>query len=56
MKHMEIERLLMRNQARHLHHQRRLVAVSDHDESLFLERSRKYEVNVTNHLWVAVLT
>ena len=49
MKHMKINRL-MRDQATHLPRQRRLVATtdSDHDESLFLERSRKLEVNVPN--------
>ena len=43
----------MRDQAMHLPRQRRLVATtdSDHDESLFLERSRKLEVNVPNQLW-----
>ena len=40
----------MRDQAKHLPRQRRLVATtdSDHDEFLFLERSRKLEVNVPN--------
>ena len=40
----------------HLPRQRRLVATtdSDHDESFFLERSRKHEVNVPNQLWVQV--
>ena len=48
----------MRDQAMHLPRQRRLVATtdSDHDESLFLERSRKLEVNVPNQLWAADLT
>ena len=48
----------MRDQAMHLQRQHRLVATtdSDHDESLFLERSRKLEVNVPNQLWVADLT
>ena len=52
---MKINRL-MRGQAMHL--PRRLVATtdSDHDESLFLERSRKLEVNVPKQLWVADLT
>ena len=49
MKHMWINRLL-RDQAMHLPRQRRLVATtdSDHDESHFLERSRKLVVNVPN--------
>ena len=57
MKHMKIKRL-MHDQAMHLPRQRRLVATndSDHDESLFLERSRKHEVNAPNQLWVADLT
>ena len=57
MKHMKIKRL-MHDPAMHLPRQRRLVATtdSDHDESLFLERSRKLEVNVPNQLWVADLT
>ena len=57
MKHMKINRL-MRDQAMHLPRPRRLVATtdSDHDESLFLERSRKHEVNVPNKLWVSDLT
>ena len=57
MKHMKINRL-MRDQVTHLPRQRRLVATtdSDHDESFFLERSRKLEVNVPNQLWVADLT
>ena len=40
----------MRDQAMHLPRQPRLVATtdSDHDESLFLERSRKLKVNVPN--------
>ena len=48
----------MRDQVMHLPRQHRLVATtdSDHDESLFLERSRKLEVNVPNQLWVADLT
>ncbi len=57
LKHLKIKRL-MRDQAMHLPRQRRLVATSDsdHDESLFLERSRKHEVNAPNQLWVADLT
>ncbi len=48
----------MRDQAMDLRYQRRLVSTtdSDHDESLFLERSRKLEVNVPNQLWIANLT
>ena len=57
MKHMKIKRL-MHDPAMYLPRQHRLVATndSDHDESLFLERSRKQEVNVPNQLWVADLT
>ena len=57
MKHMKIKRL-MHDSATHLPRQYRLVATndSDHDKSLFLERSRKHEVNVPNQLWVADLT
>ena len=57
MKHIKIKRL-MQGQAMHLPRQRHLVATSDsdHDESLFLKRSRKHEVNVPNQLWVVVLT
>ncbi|MCY4587230.1 MAG: hypothetical protein OXB98_14430 [Bryobacterales bacterium] len=48
----------MRDQAMHLRCQRRLVATtaSDHNESLFLERSRELEVDVPNQLWVGNLT
>ena len=54
---MKIKRL-MHDPAMYLPRQHRLVATndSDHDESLFLERSRKHEVNVPNQLWVADLT
>ena len=57
MKHMKIKRL-MHDPAMHLPRQRRLLATNDrdHDESLFLERYRKHEVNVPNQLWVADLT
>ena len=57
MKHMKVKRL-MHDPAMHLPRQRCLVVTndSDHDESLFLERSRKHEVNVPNQLWVADLT
>ena len=55
MKHTKIKRL-MRDQAMHLPRQRRLVATSDSDESFFLERSRKHEVNAPKQLWVADLT
>ena len=57
LKHMKIKRL-MHDPAKYLPRQRRLVATNDsnHDESLFLERSRKHEVNVPNQLWVADLT
>ena len=36
----------------HLPRQRRFVAItdSDHDEALFLDRSRKFEVNGPNQL------
>ena len=57
MKHMKIKRL-MHDPAMHLLRQCRLVATdnSHHEESLFLERSRKLEVNVPNQLCVADLT
>ena len=55
LKHIRIKRL-MHDPAMYFPRQRRLVATSDSDESLFLERFRKHEVNVPNQLWVADLT
>ncbi len=52
--HMKIKRVI-RDQAKNLPRQRRLVATSDSDECLLLERSRKHEVNVPNKLRVVDL-